>query len=193
MRVCDINGCEKKHKGYGYCSKHYQRFKKYGDPNHNTVDWHGMDGTTEYIIWIGIKRRCNDPKRLQYKDYGARGIKVCDRWMESFRNFHEDMGDRPSKNHSIDRIDNNKGYSKENCRWATHTEQSRNQRVFKTNKSGCRGVSLNKKENVWTVYLGKIYITRNKVLKHAIKARLQAEIDIWGELYQTELKNYLDD
>lgn len=82
-----------------------------------------MDKT--YVTWSGMKQRCNNPKHPGYKKYGARGINYCERW-EKFENFLEDMGERPSREFSIDRIDGSKGYSKENCRWATAKEQARN-------------------------------------------------------------------
>lgn len=82
----------------------------------------------EYSSWCHMKSRCKNPDNKDYPDYGARGIDVCDEWLESFDSFIRDMGVKPSINHSIDRIDNEKGYCKDNCRWATDWQQSRNKR-----------------------------------------------------------------
>lgn len=84
-----------------------------------------------YGNYVAMKARCINKKARVYKYYGGKGIKVCDRWLESFDNFLEDMGPRPSKKHSIDRIDNDKGYFKENCRWAPPAVQTQNRRIAK--------------------------------------------------------------
>ena len=82
--------------------------------------------TVEYSTWIRMKERCYNPKSERYERYGGRGITVCSRWRNSFERFLEDMGPRPSRKHSLDRIRVNGHYEPGNCRWATETEQSRN-------------------------------------------------------------------
>jgi hypothetical protein len=78
-----------------------------------------------YKMWTDMRNRCQNPKSQRWARYGAKGITVCERWNESFWDFVADMGPRPPK-HSIDRIDNAKGYEPGNCRWATHREQQLN-------------------------------------------------------------------
>ena len=89
---------------------------------------HGMTNSDEYGIWSDIKTRCTNKNHRGYKNYGGRGVNVCDRWKNSFENFYSDMGPRPSKCHSIDRIDNSGNYEKSNCKWATSLEQGKNKR-----------------------------------------------------------------
>jgi hypothetical protein len=90
---------------------------------------HGQSKSLAYSSWCHMKARCNNPNHESYPHYGGRGIVVCERWANSFAAFFEDMGDRPSRKHEIDRIDNDGNYEPGNCQWATRRQQSRNKRT----------------------------------------------------------------
>lgn len=88
----------------------------------------GRKISTEYLCWESMLRRCSDSGRKQWGNYGGRGIKVCQRWRQSFQNFLMDMGRKPGKEFSIERINNDGDYEPSNCKWATPVEQVRNRR-----------------------------------------------------------------
>ena len=125
---------------------------------------HGKYGTKEYNSWRAMKARCANPNNGNYSSYGGRGITVCSRWLESdgqgFLNFLLDMGDRPP-NTSLDRVDNDLGYSKENCRWASSCCQANNRRTRVDCTSGVTGVSYMKRSGK---YMARSYL--NGVAKY---------------------------
>ena len=139
-------------------------------------DIHGLTSHKFYNTWKHMVGRCTNPKIKAYKDYGGRGITVCDEWLD-IRNF-VDWAEETSPNIeglSLDRIDNDKGYSPENCRWADKTTQQLNQRIMKNNKSGYVGIYYYKKYNTWraNIRINKIlkYIGTFKTKEEAIQAR----------------------
>ena len=134
-----------------------------------------------YKAWTGMRQRCNNPNNTAYPNYGARGIKVCERWND-FALFVADVGERP-KGMTLDRIDPNGNYEPNNVRWATKSEQQRNQRTYSNNVSGQAGVIWDKPRKKWKSYITVnnkiINIGRFDKVEDAITARLEAEKEYW--------------
>ena len=129
----------------------------------------GSTQSSEYRAWYNMKTRCYNPKATRFKHHGGRGITVCERWLNSFENFLEDMGKKPTIYHTLDRFPDNDGnYSPDNCRWATQSQQQ-------GNKSSNRWIEYNGTRMIledWTRHLGlsnsmtlSDYIKRNGVEK----------------------------
>lgn len=158
IRAKDVKDCKTKSCG---CLK--QSMKGQLHPSYK----HGLTAKIpEYGIWQSMIRRCHNKTDKTYQFYGARGIYVCDRWINSFTNFYQDMGQRPSEKYSIDRIDNNKGYYKENCKWSTSKEQSNNRRK-------CKYINYNNKTQTikqWSEELG--------IPEETIHSRIKKNVDI---------------
>lgn len=151
-----------------------------------------------YTTWANMKARCNNKKCKSYSEYGARGIEVCKEWMDSFECFALDMGLPPSKKHSLDRKDNEKGYCKSNCRWATGTEQCLNRRVFSNSSTGEAGINK-LKNGSYNCRYGKTErynLGRFSTLEDAVNYRNKfialLEIDKTAALEMTERRARID-
>lgn len=146
---------------------------------------HGGYHTTEYKIYFGMRKRCLNSKSLDYPYYGGNGVTICQRWLDSFENFIEDMGPIP-KQATLNRKNSSKIYSKETCEWVSRSIQSYDQTTKKTNKSGKTGVSFDKKTNKWNSKIGfetkSIHLGRFSELDQAILARKVAEVKYYGKL-----------
>ncbi len=137
-----------------YCGKEFEaQIQSINDGNTKSCgclkNTHNLSNHRLYKIWHNMIQRCTNPKNTFYENYGERGIKVSNKWLD-ISNFINDMYPSYQEGLSMDRIDNNKGYSKDNCRWTTRSIQSRNTRVLKsTNTSGYRGVHWRKSLKKW--------------------------------------------
>ena len=137
---------------------------------------HGLTNSRFYSTWVDMVKRCSDIKNKDYKDYGGRGITVCEEWLD-IRNFIAwcDLTYPNIEGVSLDRIDNDGNYEPSNCRWVTKSEQVINQRMKITNTSGYKGVIWNKKNSNWAAVIGiatkKVYIGSFKIKEDAVLAR----------------------
>ncbi len=130
----------------------------------------GIDSSTrpvEYAIWNAMMQRCHNPNYNDYPRYGGRGIRVSKRW-QTFANFYHDMGKKPSGG-SIERIDNNKGYSAGNCKWVTQKEQSRN-------KSSNRNLKANGKTKVLADWAKELGVTKDAVAYHLNNGKSMSDV-----------------
>lgn len=140
-----------------------------------------------YKSWASMKERCTNPNSRVYKYYGGAGITFDDRWND-YTLFLEDMGERPSLEYSIDRIDNKLGYTKDNCRWANDTLQRINTSISSRNTSGHVGVTYHKTNKKWHSYIGingeVINLGFYESKEDAIKARLEGELKYWSNILE---------
>lgn len=140
---------------------------------------HGLSNEPIYDCWVAMKARCNNPKHPMYQYYGGRGIKVCDRWINSFDNFLEDMGMKQNQELTLDRIDVNGNYEPDNCRWTTIQEQQKNRRNNKKVPGIEYESSRNKYRALITYKNKKYFLGRFDKYSDAVKARLKAEGNLW--------------
>lgn len=186
-KTCSVEGCDKPVKGLGYCNRHYALFKRNGTPEPTEIhDGFRIKHLAEYNIWCSMKGRCLCPTHKAYTHYGGRGIKIDDRWLGpmGFHHFFEDMGPRPEGNidegraeYSLDRIDVDGNYCKENCRWTTWDVQNSNKRI----NNSTPGIHQIKKTGHWCARyraFGKNYQKVFETREEAIKQRKEWEQEI---------------
>lgn len=155
-----------------------------GCATRDAITTHGMSGTRQYYIWSAMVQRCTNPKHPKWSDYGGRGIRVCNEWLK-FSGFWKDMAEGYSDDLEIDRVDVNGNYEKQNCRWATQSQNSFNTRLGKNNTSGRSGISFAKDRGMWRATIrinGKqIRLGAYRTVEEAIAARDSAEIEQYGQ------------
>lgn len=144
---------------------------------------HGKTDTPTYSNWNCMIQRCTNPKNSHYKYYGGDGVTICERWL-TFSNFLEDMGERPSFEMTVDRINGSKLYSKETCRWASRRTQSTNQRKRRNMTSKYKGVSFDKLTGKWRASIRingfNKRIGRYKTEEEAFEVYKKAAIEHFG-------------
>ena len=166
---------------------------KKGMNNPNYI--HGDTGSRLFRIWTHMRQRCNSPSDARYDDYGGRGITVCEEW-DRYINFKEwALENGYSEELSIDRVDNDKGYSPDNCRWSTNREQCNNRRSNRIIEVD--GISMNEKQ--WSVFLGiPSHILRNrlhrgmseeKAIKSPVRVKKNGKYE-WVNYYDLASKRF---
>lgn len=144
---------------------------------------HGRSNSREYHSWSAMKQRCYCPEHDYYENYGGKGIKVCEQWLNSFETFYSDMGECP-EGYSLDRIEVSGNYCKENCRWTDNSMQGYNTNKKINNTSGKTGVSYHTKQDKWQAYISanneQLYLGTYSTFEEACKAREEAELKYYG-------------
>lgn len=190
--LCSVNGCDKSVfvKKRGLCKGHYLRWWRHGNPTGGKFYiHHGMVRTPIHNAWINIKARTGNPKSQYFYCYGGRGIKMYQSWANDFMQFYnyviDTIGDRPTKLHSIDRVNNDGNYEPGNIRWATPQQQARNHRNVR-NTSGYKGVSWKRANNKWQSAIrhnGKsVYLGLFETPQDAYLAYKRAALNFYGEV-----------
>ena len=164
------------------CGCYSKQLTKEGNTKHN------LSNTKLYKVWASIKNRTLNLKHKNYNDYGGRGITMCEEWKNDFVSFHDwAMSNGYSDELSIDRIDNDGSYYPENCRWTTRVIQGRNQRVYKNNLSGYKGVSFVKKTNK---YMSYITVDKNGVYLGCFQTAVEAAIVYNNYIIENNLEGF---
>ncbi len=151
--------------------------------------------TKEYTAWSSLKARCTVPTHAFFPNYGGRGITVCQRWLESFDNFLEDMGLCSDPKLSIERIDNNKGYSKENCKWGTKMEQLMNRRNTKLYEYNGEKKSLKEWSIIFNISEDTLWGRVNKIkmpFERAITLKIREDRPDKKKVYLIEEQRVLE-
>jgi len=143
----------------------------------------GVNALPEYPVLAAMVQRCTNPNDRSWQRYGGNSVTVCDRWRK-FSNFYADMGPREN-GQSLDRIDNKKGYSKENCRWTTVDVQAQNKGPYKTTPFGMNGVVWRQDCKKYRAQIGtqgrQIILGHFKTIDEAIAARRAGEHRYWNK------------
>lgn len=149
--LCSISGCGLLQRTRGCCNRHYLRLIRHGSATAGSYyrELHGLHGHAMYSKWQQMKQRCNNPSHPRYRDWGGRGISVCERWNNSFRTFVEDIGVPSDNKMSLDRINNDGNYEPGNVRWATPGQQLLNTRTRRDNRSGFKCVYFDVRSGKW--------------------------------------------
>ena len=170
-----------------HLEKSIERIKKYNQSDGR--EEHGETKSRLYSIWEGIKTRCYRETNSFFKDYGGRGIAMCEEWKNSFIAFRDwSLSHGYDDALSIDRIDVDGDYCPENCRWADASTQARNKRILPRNTSGITGVSFQKRTGKYVAYIGRggknIHLGSFSTLEEASEARKAAEKLYWQDSSQ---------
>lgn len=166
------------------CGCYRKEIEKIASVTHGMTKENGKVSVL-YSRWLDMKKRCNNEKNKEYKNYGARGIKVCREWEYDYPSFHKWAVENGfDETLTLDRKDVNKGYSPGNCRWVTITEQAKNKRVNPKNKTGVSGVVFKSERQKYNVRIGvngkRIYVGDYDTIEEAVEARRLAEVRYWG-------------
>ncbi len=140
----------------------------------NQFTKHGQTESETYFRWTDMKTRCLNKNSISYKNYGKRGISICDEWINSFENFISDLGEC-KKGMTLERLDNNKGYFKENCKWVYKGQQARNRRTVKLDMDKARCIRFLVKNGFKQSHISKFFNCNPVTINYVVSGKTWRE------------------
>lgn len=175
-KTCSVDGCASLSHRKGLCSSHSKRFMRHGDFEKRVFIKHGLESDPIYAVWKNMISRCYDPSNKSFKNYGARGVSVCQEWHDISR-FNDDVCGHPGVGLTFDRVDVNGNYEPGNVRWTSKSVQAQNRRNNKLDHEKVRSVRAMFSEGASIRCLAPVFGVDRTMISRVVHGRAWKEVD----------------